>query len=60
MSRIIPLDGRPFQGHRPTYYGDSVGHWEGDALVIVSTNFKRWVLDDYFYTDPKEYRMMTR
>jgi len=27
------------------------------ALVIVSTNFKRWMLDDYYYTDPKEYRM---
>jgi hypothetical protein len=40
-----------------TYTGVSVGHWEGDTLVIVSTNFKRWVLDDYFYTDPKEYRM---
>jgi hypothetical protein len=58
MSRIIPLDGRPFRKDiEPTYYGDSVGHWEGDTLVIVSTNFKRWVLDDYFYTDPKEYRM---
>ncbi len=58
MTRIIPLDGRPHQaGIEPTYYGDSVGHWEGDTLVIESTNFKRWVLDDYFYTNPKEYRM---
>ena len=58
MSRIIPLDGRPFRKDiEPTYYGDSVGHWEGDTLVIVSTNFKRWMLDDYFYTDPKEFRM---
>ena len=58
MSRIIPLDGRPFRKDiEPTYYGDSVGHWEGDALVIVSTNFKRWMIDDYFYTDPKEFRM---
>src|SRR5690242_6703189 len=37
MSRIIPLDGRPFRKDiEPTYYGDSVGHWEGDTLVIVS------------------------
>jgi len=58
MSRIIPLDGR---AHRkdiePSFYGDPVGHWEGDTLVIETTNFKRWSLDDYFYTDPKEYRM---
>lgn len=58
MTRIIPLDGRPHQtGIEPTYYGDPVGHWDGDTLVIESTNFKRWVLDDYFYTNPKEYRM---
>jgi hypothetical protein len=57
-TRIIPLDGRPHrEGIEPTYYGDPVGHWEGDTLVIESTNFKRWVLDDYYYTDPKEYRM---
>jgi hypothetical protein len=57
-TRIIPLDGRPhLTGIEPTYNGDSVGHWEGDTLVIESTNFKRWVLDDYFYTNPMEYRM---
>jgi hypothetical protein len=58
MTRIVPLDGRPHQtGIEPTYYGDPVGHWDGDTLVVETTNFKRWVLDDYFYTDPKEYRM---
>ncbi len=58
MSRIIPLDGRPHRkDYDPTYYGDPVGHWEGDTLVIETTNFKRWSLDDYFYTNPKEYRM---
>jgi hypothetical protein len=58
MSRIIPLDGRPHRkGIEPSFYGDPVGHWEGDTLVIETTNFKRWSLDDYFYTNPKEYRM---
>jgi hypothetical protein len=58
ITRLIPLDGRPHRkGIEPTYYGDSVGHWEGDTLVIDSRNFKRWSLDDYYYTNPKEYRM---
>jgi hypothetical protein len=38
--RTIPLDGRP---HLPDnirlWQGDSVGHWEGDTLVIETTNF---------------------
>jgi hypothetical protein len=38
--RIIPLDGRP---HAPesvrSYAGDSRGRWEGDTLVIETTNF---------------------
>ena len=40
-TRIIPLDGRP---HRPTNVrsalGDSRGHWEGDTLVVETTNLK--------------------
>jgi hypothetical protein len=60
ITRLIPLDGRPHRKDvEPTYYGDSVGHWEGDTLVIDSRNFKRWSLDDYYYTDPKQYRMHT-
>ncbi len=38
--RVISLDGR---GHditlNPSYYGDSIGHWEGNTLVIDVTNF---------------------
>jgi hypothetical protein len=38
--RLIPTDGRP---HRtdvdPSYFGDSIGHWEGDTLVIDVTHF---------------------
>ncbi|HZL57730.1 MAG TPA: hypothetical protein VFC21_11635 [Bryobacteraceae bacterium] len=58
MTRLIPLDGRKHrEGLEPMFNGDPVGHWEGDTLVIETTNFKRWMLDDYFYTNPKEYRM---
>ncbi len=57
-TRLIPLDGRPHrEGLEPMFYGDPVGHWEGDTLVIDTTQFKRWALDDYFYTNPKEFRM---
>ena len=38
--RLIPLDGRP---HLPQtmrqYLGDSRGHWEGDTLVVETTNY---------------------
>jgi hypothetical protein len=58
MTRLIPLDARPHRkGIEPSFYGDPVGHWEGDVLVVETTNFKRWSLDDYFYKNPNEYRM---
>jgi len=58
MTRVIPLDGRKHREDiEPSFYGDPVGHWDGDTLVIETTNFKRWGLDDYFYTDPNQYRM---
>ena len=38
--RIIPLDGRPHVSSRMTpWFGDSRGRWEGDTLVIETTNF---------------------
>ena len=38
--RIIPLDGRPHIAKNiRQWMGDSVGHWEGDTLVVDTTNF---------------------
>ncbi|HXD21085.1 MAG TPA: hypothetical protein VN654_28935 [Vicinamibacterales bacterium] len=40
ITRIVPMDGR---AHLPPgirlWLGDPVGHWEGDTLVVDSTNF---------------------
>ena len=39
-ARIIPLDGRPgVSPHIKQWMGDSRGRWEGDTLVIESSNF---------------------
>jgi len=44
--RIVPLDGRP---HLPDqmrlWQGDSIGHWEGDTLVVDTANIngKTWL-----------------
>jgi len=38
-TRVIPLDGRPHVGKGlQTYIGDSRGHWDGDTLVVETTN----------------------
>jgi hypothetical protein len=38
--RIIPLDGRPHVSSAVRLWmGDSIGHWEGDTLVVDTTNF---------------------
>ena len=39
--RIIPLDGRPhLNSNIRLWEGDARGRWEGDTLVIDSTNFR--------------------
>ena len=47
--RIIPIvgehDARPAPPRKPSYQGSSVGHWEGDTLVVEVTDFngKPWL-----------------
>jgi hypothetical protein len=41
LARIIPLDGRPHAPQTMRFWtGDPRGHWEGNTLVVESTNFK--------------------
>jgi hypothetical protein len=54
--RVIYTDGRPHptgDALRPTYLGHSVGHWEGDTLVIDSVGFneKQWLAGNFPTTE---------
>jgi hypothetical protein len=40
-TRVIPLDSQPHVGKNiRSYMGDPRGHWDGDTLVVETTNFK--------------------
>ena len=55
--RIVPIDGRPHSKDAEsdyTYFGDTVGHWEGDTLVLDSIAFTdaTWLgRGGYFHSD---------
>jgi hypothetical protein len=55
--REIHMDGRPLPNPEelnPTYFGYSVGRWEGDTLVIEAVGFneKTWLnFGGYMHTD---------
>jgi len=54
-NRVIYMDGRP---HAPPsarfYLGDSRGHWEGNTLVIETTNFEQ----GFRGSNPDTYKMV--
>src|SRR5262249_28684284 len=46
-TRIIPIDSRPHVGRDiRTYMGDARGHWEGNTLVVDTSNFNGRVASD--------------
>jgi len=45
-ARVVWLDGRPHASNRIAQYnGDSRGRWEGDTLIVETTNFGKEVYD---------------
>jgi hypothetical protein len=54
-ARIIPLDGRPHVGSNlRTYMGDARGHWDGNTLVVETTNFNGRTGADNGYPSPEQ------
>ena len=39
-ARVIRIGGKPLPSSIKKWMGDSVGHWEGDTLVVKTTNFR--------------------
>ena len=68
--RRIFTDGRkhtPIDELDPSFYGESIGHWEGETLVVHSIGFKtdttiatgighsdKMTIDERIYLDPKD------
>jgi hypothetical protein len=58
-ARVIPLSGAPHSSATmKSYMGDARGHWEGDTLVVETTNFK----DDGIYrgANPETLKLIER
>jgi len=56
-TRIIPIGGSHPKDLDPTWYGDSVAHWEGDTMVVDTIGLKPWNSDarHHMHTEAAHY-----
>jgi len=60
-ARMIPLDGRPHLGKNlKQWLGDTRGHFEGNTLVIETTNFRTDDGTVYQGANPESYKITER
>ena len=60
-ARVIPLDGRPHLGKNlKQWLGDSRGHWEGNTLVVETTNFRAGDGVIFLGANPETFRITER
>ncbi len=60
-ARTIPLDGRPHLGKNlHQWLGDSRGHWDGNTLVVETTNFRTDDGVTFLGTNPETFRITER
>lgn len=60
-ARIIPVDGRPHLGKNlHQWLGDTRGHWEGNTLVIETTNFRTDTGVIFQNANPETYKIVER
>ena len=60
-ARIIPVDGRKhLDPDMHQWLGDSRGHWDGDTLVVETTNFRKEDGVIFQNADPDTYRITER
>ena len=60
-ARIIPVDGRPHVSKNlRLWLGDTRGHWEGNTLVVETTNFSKEDGVTYQNADPDTFKIVER
>jgi hypothetical protein len=56
-NRVVNIDGRPpLPANVKTYLGDSRGRWEGNTLVVETTNFSQ----GFRGSQPESFKMIER
>ena len=60
-ARIIPVDGRPRPGKDlRQWQGVARGHWQGNTLVVETSNFRKDVGATYRNADPDSFTLVER